>query len=292
MDLFDYGKDSIGNRMNFLMLGDTKTGKTSLMNSYTGIEIGIDALGKPPKTIGVNTFVKKIAVGKSTILAHIYDFSGDKDHLKHLSVFLRMLIFRSRNHYGKYPIHGIFVTFDVNNKNSLYGIKSWLRWCSQSLKNLLIEKEEIEETHALDLDDFLANIPVFILGNKVDKLKVGMDFSLNQQEELNHSQEKIEKFINGITNHLRKTFGMAFFENLILVSKDDKEDLEEVFRKFITATFEKDLSPSFREVDFDVKNYSLNKYSVGFFLRFKKNTFLSSIFSFWKKDDDNTALPL
>lgn len=282
MDLFDRTPSVKKDRINLLVLGDTKTGKTSLLNSFTGIRIGVDALGKPPKTISAITFVKEMIIAKRVTQVHLYDFSGDQDKLQYLSVFLRMLIFRDTSHKDFLPIHGIFLVFDVNNKSTLYGMKTWYDWCQNSMEILLKEKESIEQNLNFSIENSLKELPVFILGNKFDKVKNEMRFSLKDEDKALKQHKRMKKFVKKICDYLSKTYDQENLENMAFVSVDEKEVLEEVIGKFIRSIKEKETTPSFKEIDSDIKKYGISKLSPKRGLSLPANNFFSSIFNKWK----------
>lgn len=82
------------NRSTFLVLGDSKVGKSSLIDAYCNAEYERPKAPKIKETTGVNTYVKKIisSNGRSELIAEFIDFTGDTEFIKELPIFLKILL--------------------------------------------------------------------------------------------------------------------------------------------------------------------------------------------------------
>ena len=131
-------------RIKIGLLGDQKVGKTSICNSFVGIELQPEYLS----TIGTEKFEKKqVLENQREIKINVWDTSGQE---RFRSVALKTL----RN-FG-----GIILVFDVTNRKSFYNLEEWLS---------LIKEE--------------CNNPFIILfGNKVDENKEKFDIDKEEIE--------------------------------------------------------------------------------------------------------------
>ena len=97
------------NVLNFkiILIGDTSVGKTSLMYKYTKNEFPEQF----QSTIGIDTIFKNITYKGFKINVRIYDTAGQE---KYRSIIKNY--FKGSN--------GVFVFFDLTNKNSFDNLKS------------------------------------------------------------------------------------------------------------------------------------------------------------------------
>lgn len=114
-----------------ILIGDSGVGKTSLMNRYTD---DIYEQGNA-STIGVDFKIKTITIDGSRIKLQIWDTAGQER--------FRAIV----SHYYR-GANGIFIVFDMLNRDSFSHLKDW-----------------IEE---LDKKDALKTAEIRILGNKID----------------------------------------------------------------------------------------------------------------------------
>lgn len=114
-----------------ILIGDSGVGKTSLMNRYTD---NIYEQGNA-STIGVDFKIKTITIDGSRIKLQIWDTAGQER--------FRAIV----SHYYR-GANGIFIVFDMLNRESFSHLKDW-----------------IEE---LDKKDALKTAEIRILGNKID----------------------------------------------------------------------------------------------------------------------------
>lgn len=114
-----------------ILIGDSGVGKTSLMNRYTDntYEQG------NASTIGVDFKIKTVVVDGNKIKLQIWDTAGQER--------FRAIV----SHYYR-GANGIFIVFDMLNRDSFTHLKDW-----------------IDE---LDKKDALRTAEIRILGNKID----------------------------------------------------------------------------------------------------------------------------
>jgi GTPase SAR1 family protein len=143
-----FGRDSEDTRSKtrekhakFLVLGDTRVGKTTLFDKYANIKLSRTKDPKIKQTIGATSHIKKITSTNpaSTLITEFIDFGGDSEYIKELPVFLRILLSDFTRNGPNYstdlslPIDGVFIVFDINNKSSFYSTVDWTKWLFDNL---------------------------------------------------------------------------------------------------------------------------------------------------------------
>lgn len=286
--------EKIGNEMNFIVLGDSHVGKTTLLQQYCNCKIANDALGNPPKTIGMNIHVKKILHDQSLLITKFYDFSGDPEYTQDLDIFLKLILNSKEDYLGGSPIHGIFLVFDVNLKRTLESLKKWLYWIQENLIKIGESQGKFSKVVCQDIRKKIKKIPVFVLGNKIDKLtqKVGLRMKeLNQRNEVSSNFNKI---IQRVTDFLRRKFAFVDFDNLLFLSRNMDNESTEALNELIFAAFDHFCPEAGVYSKIDVEAYTLDRFvgwdngRSGNLSNFGFLGFFSKIF----KKEDSVALPL
>jgi Ras-related protein Rab-1A len=129
-----------------ILIGDSGVGKTSLMTRFTDKEYH-ESLSS---TIGVDFKIKTIHLGNVKVKLQIWDTAGQERFRAVVSNYYR-------------GANGIFVVFDLLNKNSFTHLKDWF--------------SELNKKNAIETSE------IMILGNKVD------------EKERSVSKEEIEEFL-------------------------------------------------------------------------------------------------
>jgi len=111
------------------MVGDTETGKTSLMVKYCENKFDEDYI----MTIGVSYKEKVIPLGENKIILNVWDLGGQGDNVHMLPLVAN-------------DADALLFMFDLNRKQTLIGVKEWYKQARQ----------------------FNANAPVFLVGTKFD----------------------------------------------------------------------------------------------------------------------------
>ena len=113
------------------IIGDTLTGKTSLINYYTGLGFRDNS----SNTVGIDCYIKKIKFRKKEYRLKIYDTAGQEIyHNLALNIFKKC--------------RGLILVYSIDNNNSFDNVKDkWIK----------------------DIDDLLdSKIPIILVGNKKD----------------------------------------------------------------------------------------------------------------------------
>jgi GTPase SAR1 family protein len=170
-------------KLNFLVLGDSQIGKSTLFASYihninqqnsknendTNSQNNIlKSFITPTPTQSINIHLSMLpspTPHHPILLPHFYDLTGspsDKDDLK---VFIKLILdSKDTDILGSFPIHGVFLIFDCGRKTSLESLQDWLKWCDKSVRDLI---ESDNQNTKFGIEDW-GKTPVFIIGNKVD----------------------------------------------------------------------------------------------------------------------------
>ena len=116
-----------------LIIGDSQVGKTSFLSYYANGSFNINYLA----TAGLELFTKDDIIDNKTIRIELWDTAGQEKFYSLTSGFF-------------HNAQGIMVMFDVTCVNSFENVRNW----TESIK-----------TH---LSSEINNIPVIIIGNKID----------------------------------------------------------------------------------------------------------------------------
>ena len=116
-----------------LIIGDSQVGKTSFLSYYSNGSFNLHYLA----TAGLELFTKDDIIDNKTIRIELWDTAGQEKFYSLTSGFF-------------HNAQGIMVMFDVTCVNSFENVRNW----TESIK-----------TH---LSSEINNIPVIIIGNKID----------------------------------------------------------------------------------------------------------------------------
>jgi len=141
---------SYDDKCQLLIIGDSFVGKTSLLGRYTKDIFNSSYLA----TIGLENFTKDEIINGKTVRIKIWDTAGQEKFQSLTKSFFR-------------NAEGIMIVFDVTNSETYDHIIYW----TQSIK--------------IYVDSEIENIPVIIIGNKIDSNKR----EINKQEAQKYSQE-------------------------------------------------------------------------------------------------------
>ena len=130
---YEYEKKPI---VKVILLGNTDTGKTSLINAYEGKQFT-----ETLSTFGSQFIKKEFKFEDKTYIVQVWDTAGQEQ-------------FRSVNKIYIKGSHVVLYVYDVTNREGFEQIKTWL--------------ESLEETLG---DHKAGKYMVFLLGNKIDLLE-------------------------------------------------------------------------------------------------------------------------
>lgn len=157
MDLSaDYFKGSNTNK--FLVIGDSQSGKTTLLDYYC---TGQRRVKKVKKTVGCDIHIKEFTRFKAGIsikqFIEFWDLSGDIKFLPYINVYTQAI----DNNINAFK--GVIFFFDMTNIKTLMNITKYLK--------LILEKPVTNESEEESLTPSKSiAIPLLIIGNKFDLL--------------------------------------------------------------------------------------------------------------------------
>ena len=121
-------------KLQFLIVGDSTVGKTSLLNRYNNGKFDEKYLA----TIGIDSFFKDVNLDGKTIRVKIWDTAGQERYKALTEGYFR-------------NAQGVLIVYDVTNEETFEHLKYWI----PSVKKHIDIKQ----------------IPAIILGNKIDETK-------------------------------------------------------------------------------------------------------------------------
>ena len=125
-----------------LIIGDSTVGKTSILSRYTNGTFNPNYLA----TVGLDNFTKDETIDNKIIRIKIWDTAGQERYKSLTNSFFR-------------NTQGIIIVYDVTNAETFENLKYWI----QSIKN--------------NMDSQIENIPIIIIGNKIDVEKREIQFN-------------------------------------------------------------------------------------------------------------------
>jgi len=168
------------------IIGDTLTGKTSLINYYTGLGFRDNS----SNTVGIDCYIKKIKFRKKEYRLKIYDTAGQEIYHN-----LALNIFKN--------CKGLILVYSIDNNNSFDNVKEkWIK----------------------DIDDYLVSkIPIILVGNKKDLEKERI---ISEKEGLEIAKQKNYLFYetSAKTGENVNQIFQCLFEQIINVENIKKED--------------------------------------------------------------------
>ena len=137
-----------------LIIGNSIVGKTSILTKYTAGTYNENYLA----TVGLDFFTKDEIIDDKTIRIKIWDTAGQERYKAITKCFFQRA-------------QGIIIVFDVTNKKSFDDLKIWIDSINSQSK----------------LTEDLENMPIIIIGNKIDipKRVIDKETALNFAKEQN-----------------------------------------------------------------------------------------------------------
>ena len=137
-----------------LIIGNSIVGKTSILTKYTTKTYNENYLA----TVGLDFFTKDEIIDDKTIRIKIWDTAGQERYKAITKCFFQRA-------------QGIIIVFDVTNKKSFDDLKIWIDSINSQSK----------------LTEDLENMPIIIIGNKIDipKRVIDKETALNFAKEQN-----------------------------------------------------------------------------------------------------------
>ena len=157
-----------------LIIGNSIVGKTSILTKYTTKTYNENYLA----TVGLDFFTKDESIDGKTIRIKIWDTAGQERYKAITKCFFQRA-------------QGIIIVFDVTNKRSFDDLKMWIDSINSQSK----------------LTEDLENMPIIIIGNKIDlpKRVIDKETALNFAKEQNLDYyETSAKTGEGIDNAIKE----------------------------------------------------------------------------------------
>ena len=157
-----------------LIIGNSIVGKTSILTKYTSKAYTESYVA----TVGLDFFTKDESIDGKTIRIKIWDTAGQERYKAITKCFFQRA-------------QGIIIVFDVTNKRSFDDLKMWIDSINSQSK----------------LTEDLENMPIIIIGNKIDlpKRVIDKETALNFAKEQNlEYYETSAKTGEGIDNAIKE----------------------------------------------------------------------------------------
>ena len=156
-----------------LIIGNSVVGKTSILTKYTTKTYNENYIA----TVGLDFFTKDEKIDDKTIRVKIWDTAGQERYKAITKCFFQRA-------------QGIIIVFDVTNKKSFDDLKIWI----DSIRSQSKLTEDLE------------NMPIIIIGNKIDipKRVIDKETALNFSKEQNFDYyETSAKTGQGVDNAIK-----------------------------------------------------------------------------------------
>ena len=156
-----------------LIIGNSIVGKTSILTKYTTKTYNENYIA----TVGLDFFTKDEKIDDKTIRVKIWDTAGQERYKAITKCFFQRA-------------QGIIIVFDVTNKKSFDDLKIWI----DSIRSQSKLTEDLE------------NMPIIIIGNKIDipKRVIDKETALNFSKEQNFDYyETSAKTGQGVDNAIK-----------------------------------------------------------------------------------------
>ena len=135
-----------------LTIGDSAVGKTSILRRFAQDKFNINYFN----TLGIDFFYKDVILNNQIIHVKLWDTAGQERYKALTQGFFR-------------NAEGLMIVYDINKKESFDNLKYWI----QSIENNINMQNK--------------NIPVIIIGNKIDLNE--RDVDKNEAEQLAKSKK-------------------------------------------------------------------------------------------------------
>ena len=173
-----------------LIIGNSVVGKTSILTKYTTKTYNENYIA----TVGLDFFTKDEKIDDKTIRVKIWDTAGQERYKAITKCFFQRA-------------QGIIIVFDVTNKKSFDDLKIWI----DSIRSQSKLTEDLE------------NMPIIIIGNKIDipKRVIDKETALNFSKEQNFDYyETSAKTGQGVDNAIKNLVKKV----MVYISKKNGRD--------------------------------------------------------------------
>ena len=258
-------------KLKFIVLGESRVGKTELIQSYITREWLKKDLIKIEPTEGIDIFVEEKNIDGDNTMIEFIDLEGDFEEREKLDIFLN-IYFKELSAFHKFmPFHGIIYVFNTNQSYSLEACKKWLKWFHLKIKNKIFERDcrllKTEKKGTI-YDNFL-DIPILFLGNTIDEGNNIIDY-------------KIDKKIKSSQKFILSNFSFKNTKNLYFILKKNSEKLNDILDEFIFQVYQMSSTSRSQNTNYfneenlvDYSQYTLKEfmYLKTFNFRKQKNFF-------------------
>ena len=188
---------SFAKKCSLLIIGDAVVGKTSILRRFAQDKFSSDYIA----TIGIDFFIKDVIINERKIHVKIWDTAGQERYKSLTQGFFK-------------NAQGLIIVYDVSSQDSFENLKFWIK----SIHTNVIDSE---------------NIPVIILGNKIDIIERVVDKEKAEEYAKSSNYKYFEvsaKTGEGIDN------SMKYLIQKVIEVLDKKEEAE---KKNIEIQFSK-----------------------------------------------------
>jgi GTPase SAR1 family protein len=220
-------------KLTLLSLGDRQVGKTTVLDKYC---LGLVGFQRVWSTQGVDVHAKMLYCSRGLIMAEIFDVAGDMEDQEIGNLILRLIIGTkleknkgldsnkapSKKHIGNLPVHGLLFWFDLSNKHSLNSIPRWAVWVRDRLMTVCRQLYNDDRQIQLELGNLVGDIPIFFIGNKIDKLKDKLAGKTSEVSLLD--AQRYHGLLFQYRRNLEKSVKQQIGANLLFTSKVEELD--------------------------------------------------------------------
>lgn len=200
--------------INILVVGDSTVGKTMLLETYCGYKLPEETTDQ---TVGIDVHAKVLSKNGQIVPCYYYDLSGDPETQPYTEVFVRNLFRNFVEHGGECPIVAIYSVFTCSNKNSVKALKKWLKWVYSAVSKMILSAKSVNQA---SLDKRLKEIPVIVIGHKVDELALDSFCPNDLLQTPSESRLPSKSFFDSVGNLLRSELGIQELENVLFTTTE------------------------------------------------------------------------
>lgn len=202
------------NAINILVIGDSQVGKSSLLETYCGYRLPEESTDQ---TVGIDIHAKVLSKNGQLVPCHYYDLSGDPETQPYTEVFIRNLFRAFVEQGADCPVAAVYSVFSCSNRNSIKAMKKWIKWVYSVVSKQILSAKS---SNQIALDKKLKDIPVVVIGHKVDEL--GLDSFCPNDLLQTPAEARLpgKSFIDSVSRDLRHELGIQELENVLFTTTE------------------------------------------------------------------------